>query len=155
MRTHRHVAFFALACIATVSPGRSLEHDFTWLEGHWCLTREGETVEEQWLKPSGGLVLGMGRTVKNGEAKGFEYTRIEYRDGVPQFIAQVNGAPPVAFKLTAIGAGWARFENPAHDFPKRVEYRRTGAGLHAEIAGPGEGGREKRIPFDYLPCRAP
>jgi len=30
------------------------------------------------------------------------------------------------------------------------EYRRTKAGLNAEIAGPGKGGKEIVIPFDYL-----
>ena len=54
--------------------------------------------------------------------------------------------------MTASGDDWARFENPAHDFPKRVEYRRTPDGLHAEIAGPGKGGKELVIPFDYYPA---
>ena len=60
--------------------------------------------------------------------------------------------PPISFRLTASGDNWARFENPQHDFPKRVEYRRTANGLHAEIAGPGEAGKELVIPFDYRPC---
>jgi hypothetical protein len=154
MQTHKLLAGLALVCITGASAGKTMVHDFTWLEGHWCQQREGETIEEQWLKPSGGLVLGMGRTVRNGEATGFEFTRIEYRDAVPQFIAQINGGAPVAFRLTDIGAGWARFENPAHDFPKRVEYRRAGTGLHAEISGPGKDGGTLAIPFDYLPCRA-
>jgi hypothetical protein len=154
MRIHTRLPLLAFACLAMASPGKSLVHDFTWLAGHWCLSRGAETVEEQWLEPSGGLALGLGRTVKNGRATAFEFMRIDHRDGVPRFVAQPDGAPPTAFELTAIGAGWARFENPAHDFPKRVEYRRTAGGLHAEIAGPGRDGREVVIPFDYLPCRA-
>jgi hypothetical protein len=154
MRIRTQIAFLAFAGIALASPGKSLVHDFTWLAGHWCLNRGAEIVEEQWLEPSGGLVLGMGRTVKNGRATAFEFMRIDQREGVPRFVAQPDGAPPTVFELTASGAGRARFENPAHDFPKRVEYRRAGAGLHAEIAGPGKDGREVVIPFDYLPCRA-
>ena len=137
------------------SSGKSLSHNFSWLAGHWCLRQGNVLIEEQWLAPRGGLMLGMGRTVKDGQATAFEYTRIEFREGVPHYIAQPGGAAPTAFKLTAVGGDWARFENPAHDFPTRVEYRKTATGLHAEIAGPGKEGRELVIPFDYEACESP
>jgi hypothetical protein len=127
--------------------------DFGWLGGHWCSEVRGELVEEHWLAPRGDLMLGLSRTTKAGRTTGFEFLRIENRDGSPHYVAQPGGVPPTAFRLTASGAGWARFENPTHDFPQRVEYRRTATGLHAEIAGPGEGGKESVIPFDYEPCR--
>jgi hypothetical protein len=125
---------------------------FDWLAGHWCMAHGDELVEEYWLPPRGGMMLGLGRTLASGEARAFEFLRIELRDGWPTFVAQPNGVPPTPFRLTASGPGWARFENPEHDFPKRVEYRRTGQGLHAQIAGPGTDGRERVIPFDYRPC---
>jgi hypothetical protein len=127
---------------------------FDWLAGHWCMEKDGQVVEENWLPARGGMLLSVGRTVAAGRVSSFEFLRIELRDGVVTFVAQPNGTPPTAFRLTAAGADWARFENPQHDFPRRVEYRRTGAGLHAEIAGPGEGGGERVIPFDYRPCGA-
>jgi hypothetical protein len=91
--------------------------------------------------------------VKGGKTASFEYLRIEWKDGIPSYVAQPQGNPPVAFKWVAGGADWARFVNPANDFPKRVEYRKTQDGLYAEIAGPGEGGKELVIPFDYKACR--
>jgi hypothetical protein len=124
-----------------------------WISGHWCQDDGRQRIEERWLDPRGGLLLGAGRTVVDGKATAFEFLRIEVRDGAVTLLAQPNGAPPVPFRLTASGADWGRFENPAHDFPKRVEYRRTATGLHAQIAGPGRDGREQVIPFDYLPCR--
>ena len=123
-----------------------------WLVGHWCGDRKGDFIEEHWLDARGDVMLGVSRTVRGGKTRNFEFMRVEMADGVVTFIAQPQGEPPVPFKRTAGGADWARFENPAHDFPTRVEYRRTATGLHAEIAGPGEGGRERVIPFDYLPC---
>lgn len=128
--------------------------DLGWLTGHWCGEREGDFIEEQWLATRGDVLLGLSRTVRGDRTRSFEYMRVELQEGVVTFIAQPQGLPPVPFRRTAGGADWARFENPAHDFPKRVEYRRTAAGLHAEIAGPGEDGRETIIPFDYLPCEA-
>jgi Domain of unknown function (DUF6265) len=131
----------------------ALATELDWIAGHWCMDKGTEHIEEQWLPARGGLLLGMGRTVTAGRARSFEFLRIETHSGKPVLIAQPGGVPPTLFALTASGQGWARFENPQHDFPKRVEYRRTAQGLHAEIAGPGEGGQETVIPFDYQSCK--
>lgn len=50
------------------------------------------------------------------------------------------------------GENWVVFENPQHDFPKRIEYRRDGTALKASISGPGDDGKILRIPFDYRRC---
>jgi hypothetical protein len=116
------------------------------------MEKDGRFVEEHWLPARGGMLISVGRTVQDGKVRGFELLRIEQRDGVVTFVAQPDGAPPVPFRLVASGPDWARFENRAHDFPQLVEYRRVATGLHASIAGPGTGGRERTISFDYLPC---
>jgi len=124
-----------------------------WFVGHWCSDRNGEFIEEEWLAPKGDLLLGLSRTIKGAKTVSFEYLRLEWKDGIASYIAQPQGNPPVPFKWVAGGADWARFENPANDFPKRVEYRKTKDGLHAEIAGPGAGGKQLVIPFDYKACQ--
>jgi hypothetical protein len=127
-----------------------------WLSGYWCSESGGRLIEEYWLPAHGdpGLMIGLSRTVKGGKTVNFEFLRITLDAGGANYLAQPQAVPPIAFRLTAKGEGWARFENPQHDFPKRVEYRRTPGGLHAEIAGPGEDGKERVIPFDYKPCAA-
>ena len=126
--------------------------DFGWLSGHWCTGSADELIEEYWFPSKGDPMLGLGRTLKSGKTVTFEFMRISHVGGVTDYLAQHDGAPPVAFRLTAAGTNWARFENPQHDFPRRVEYHRKPDGLHAEIAGPGEGGKELVIPFIYRPC---
>jgi len=125
---------------------------FEWLSGHWCGERGGEAIEELWLPPNGDLALGVGRTIKGGVTTSHEFLRIQTRDGATRLTALHDGQPPTAFALAASGADWARFENPEHDFPKRIEFRRIPSGLHAEIAGPGKGGKETVIPFEYRRC---
>jgi hypothetical protein len=125
---------------------------FDWLSGHWCAEGGGQLLEEFWLPPEGSLALGVGRTVKNGVTASHEFMRIETRAGVTNYIAIHDGQPPTAFRLTTSGSDWARFENPQHDFPKRVEYRRVSSGLHAEIAGPGQDGKEQVVPFEFRRC---
>jgi hypothetical protein len=123
-----------------------------WIAGHWCTVSGGQVIEELWLPPHGGVAIGVGRT-RTGEATtAFEYLRILEVDGVLSYVAQPGGNPPTVFRQVAGGDHWIRFENPAHDFPTRVEYRREGDALHAEIAGPGEDGEEQVVPFDYRRC---
>lgn len=140
-------AFIPLAAGADSRPA-----NLDWLVGHWCGGGDGKFIEEHWLDARGDVLLGLSRTVRGPKTASFEFLRIEWLDGVPSYIAQPQGQPPVSFKLKASGQGWARFENPEHDFPTRVEYRRTQDGLHAQIAGPGKDGKEMAIPFHYTAC---
>lgn len=124
-----------------------------WMAGSWCLSRNGEQIEEVWLAPAGGLMLGMGRTTAgSGQRTHFEFMRIELRDGTTTYLAQPQGRLATAFKLIEADSSSARFENPAHDFPKRIEYRRDGNAMRAEIAGPGRDGKERVIGFDFVVC---
>jgi hypothetical protein len=157
MNTNNLTALVA-ATLAGVAPTAAVSADskpvdLGWFVGHWCSERSGEFIEEEWLAPKGDVLLGLSRTVKGPKTASFEFLRIEWTHGIPSYIAQPQGNPPVPFKWVAGGADWARFENPANDFPKRFEYRKTKEGLYAQIAGPGEGGKELVIPFDYKACR--
>jgi hypothetical protein len=144
--------FLAAAVHDTMAADDPPARRFDWLSGHWCGERAGELLEEFWLPPEGDLALGVGRTVKSGVTTSHEFLRIETRDGVTSLTAFHDNQPPTPFKLTAAGADWARFENPQHDFPKRIEYRRTASGLRAEIAGPGKDGQQAVIPFEFRRC---
>ena len=57
----------------------------------------------------------------------FEFMRIEERADGLVFIAHPSAGPGVEFQRTACAPGLLRFENPKHDFPQLIEYRRTGA----------------------------
>src|SRR4051812_20714346 len=149
----RHITILSTMLLAAMSTGaESPARSFDWLSGHWCMQAGGELTEEFWLPDEGDVALGISRTVNSGRTKSVEFMRIEIRDGVTQFVALLEGQPPTSFRLTGSGRHWVRFENPAHDFPRRVEYRLSDAGLHAEVAGPGQDGKERVIPYDYRRC---
>lgn len=138
----------AVLCADAAEPGLP-----SWMAGRWCGGSGGTSIEEVWLPPSGGYMIGLSRTVVAQQRREeFEFLRVAIREGVPTYLAQPQGGPVVAFRQTQAGEQSMRFENPAHDFPTRVEYRRTAGGLHAEIAGPGKDGRERVIGFDYARC---
>jgi hypothetical protein len=122
-----------------------------WLAGHWC--GDGSPrVEETWLPPVGGALHGISRTIAHDRVQAFEFLRIAEHEGALSYLAQPGGRPATAFRWTAGGADWARFENPQHDFPTRIEYRREGDALHAEIAGPDDAGGEQSIGFRFTRC---
>jgi hypothetical protein len=123
-----------------------------WMEGSWCASDGDQRTEETWMLPQAGEAIGMSRTVEGGRQISYEFMRIAKLNGKDTLLAQPNGEPPTPFERTAGGADWIRFENKKHDYPQRIEYRKTGDGLHAEIGGPGAGDKEEVIPYEYTRC---
>jgi hypothetical protein len=113
--------------------------DLGFMTGSWSLTREGSVVEEHWTKPSGGTLFGIGRTTRGDRTLAFEFLRIEgRRDGI-YYLASPGGRPVTAFKLRQFAKDRVVFENPAHDFPKRIAYWRENERLCAEVSGTAKG----------------
>lgn len=113
-----------------------------WLAGCWSAERAEAGSIEQWTAPAGGLMLGLSRTLRGARVVEFEFMQIRaLADGRVLFIAQPGGQAPTSFTLQPAAAdGGAVFENPAHDFPQRVIYRRGSDGsLAARIEGLRDG----------------
>jgi hypothetical protein len=118
-----------------------------WLAGRFTSTQGKVTMEEHWGVPAGGAMLGTARTVSEGKMASFEFLRIVERDGGLVYVAQPGGGNPVEFVLTEISATRALFENPLHDYPKRIVYERVGEdGLVTEISDTG-GARAHRAEY--------
>lgn len=121
-----------------------------WLSGQWKSAGEQVQIEEHWTDVAGGTLLGVSRTVRGEKTAFFEYLRIEARGGQIYYIALPGGrAPGTAFRLVKLEGQEAVFENPMHDFPKRIIYRLADDGtLTARIEGDGTE-REKPQEFRY------
>ncbi len=129
--------------------------EFDWLAGHWCGGTEQRKIEEVWLPQAGGVLLGLSRTLSGDSLESFEFMRLVPSGKDAGFHVQPNGVPATLFTISSQGRGWVVFENSAHDFPNRIEYRSEGDALHAVISGPGEDGTQLQIPFDYQRCKPP
>lgn len=120
-----------------------------WISGDWQTAPGGRAqIEEHWIQPAGGTMLGMSRTVAGGKTAEFEFLRIEQREEAIYYVAQPKGrCPQTDFKLTRVTAQEAVFENPTHDFPKRIIYKKTAEdSLTASIDG-GEGTKQMTFAF--------
>lgn len=127
--------------------------ELAWMSGGWQTAAGGRAqIEEHWMAPSGNSMIGMGRTVAGGRTVEFEYLRIEERDGQIYYVASPKGrCPGTDFKLTRLAAQEAVFENPEHDFPKRIIYRKNSDGsLTASIDGAAG---TKSMTFTYRPMK--
>jgi hypothetical protein len=137
--------------IAMPAPAKAAIADIAWLAGAWVGTRSsGSSIEERWSPPLGGAMLAVSRTVNtSGKMVAFEYLRIVERDGGLVYIAQPGGAKATEFVLTDLTTTRAVFDNPRHDYPKRIVYELSaegGGGLTATI-GFMKGGTPRRFEF--------
>ena len=126
--------------------------DISWISGDWQSEPGGKTqIDEHWTSVAGASMLGMSRTVAAEKTVEFEYLRIEQRaDGIYYVAHPKARCPGTDFKLTRASATEAVFENPQHDFPKRIIYRKTGAdALTASIDG-GEGTKAISYPYKRI-----
>lgn len=64
----------------------------------------------------------------------WETFKLYSEEGVRKYVSNVQGQDPVTFTETD---PWV-FENPAHDFPKRIEYKLTSSGDLAVAVGEEE-----------------
>ena len=106
------------------------------------------------MKPAGNIMLGMSHTVVNGRTGEHEFMRIAQEDdGSIFFIAKPSGQKEARFKLMNVSDREARFENPEHDFPQRIIYRRDGDSLVGRIEGISKGEeRYVEFPLQRIAC---
>lgn len=99
-------------------------------------------------------MLGMGRTVKAGVVEDYELMIIRAKDGRVDYEAHPMQQAASVFTATVISDTLLQFENPRHDFPKVVSYRRHGAdSVVARIAAsPAPGGQQVLFPYVRVAC---
>ncbi|MBX3117616.1 MAG: hypothetical protein KF784_01005 [Fimbriimonadaceae bacterium] len=132
------------------TPAKAVIGDLGWLSGAWVGTRgTGGAIsfEERWSPPKGGAMLATSRTVSRDRMSAFEFLRIVERDGGLVYIAQPNGSPPTEFVLTELSGKRAVFDNPRHDYPKRIVYELSAEGVLTATIGFTKGGSPRRFEF--------
>lgn len=114
-----------------------------------------KTIEEQWTAADSDLMLATTRYLDDntGRTRGWEFSRIVADSGRITLFPAPLGTPQGRFRMAPSRAGEARFEDPAHDFPKRIIYRRVDARtLEVSLDG-GEGSHQAmELRLDRVPC---
>ena len=132
------------------TPAKAAIGDLAWLAGAWVGTRSsGSTIEERWSPPLGGAMLAVSRSVNtSGKMSAFEYLRIVEKDGGLVYVAQPGGKTPTEFVLSEWSKSRAVFDNPRHDYPKRIVYELSAEGRLSATVGFMKGGTPRRYEFE-------
>ena len=142
------VVFAGLAGGASAQGPQGIER-VAWLQGCWALTTADRIVEEQWMVPRAGSMLGMSRTVRGNKLLSYETTLIREQGERLTFEAHPSGQPAATFLSTSVSGSRIVFENPQHDFPQQVGYERNANGLLGWIEGT-QNGKTRRVEFPYV-----
>lgn len=125
---------------AIVAANRALDQ-IAWMAGSWEVVHDPVPgappawTEEFWTAPRGAIMLGLGRRGQGARLGTWEVMRIAADDhGRLSLHAQSEGEAGVAFALVRSSASEAVFENPQHDYPQRISYRREGDRMTATIS---------------------
>ena len=122
-----------------------------WLAGSWRLEKNSQVVDEQWMVPAGGVMLGMQRTLERGKVREFAFLQIrEGPGGSLFFVRQVSGQKEAAFQSKTLTDTAVVFLNQLQDFPQTISYTLQPDGsMVAAEEGTGADGQPKRIEIAY------
>jgi hypothetical protein len=138
---------------ADVTPCSHLE-SVAWLLGTWRAESRDTLITESWIAVSDTTYEGRGvtRSRTDGSVRDEEDLRLmAMGDGIFYVAKVAHNERPVAFRLTSCADGRFVFENPAHDFPRRIEYRRVDdARFEAHVSDGGS--RGFRLEFSRSPA---
>lgn len=145
--------FVLLPFLAHAQDQKASTESLGWMAGCWEMSARGGAmvVSEQWMKPAGGTMIGMSRTVSGGKTVAWEFIRIVTDpEGISYVAKPHQNKEETAFKIAKWSATELVFENLAHDFPQRIIYRNGGPdSLFARI----EGNRNGKLSGMDIPMR--
>ena len=125
---------------------------FKWVVGTWKINTVNGTVCEIWGSGNDSTLNGKSFYIKpNKDTVPQETLQIAFRNGDWYYISQVvgqNNNQSVSFKIIFQRGTEFISENPAHDFPQRIAYRRIKQQLFASIEGKNKGKYSKQN-FDF------
>jgi hypothetical protein len=117
-----------------------------------------KTIEEHWTAADSDVMLATTRYLDDhtGRTRGWELSRIVADSAGIVLFPAPGGNQQGRFRMAATGAGEARFEDPTHDFPRRIIYRRVDARHLLVRVDRSEADREaQEYRFESVACPAP
>jgi hypothetical protein len=123
--------------------------NFDWLLGDWHRSNEqpGKETFEHWTKVSDVEYVGLGYTMQLNDTVWKEDIKLIYTEEGWQYkVIVTESSEPTIFLLTSMDQQSFRCENAQNDFPKVIEYARSGNNINAVISG-----GDMEIPYEFEP----
>ena len=126
----------------------------SWMTGCWERTVDDFVIEERWMHPRWGAILGLSQTIEAGETIGYELMKIETTATGVVFYADLLGQDPVEFTATNLSTDSASFENTERDVPRRITYTRADADALVAQIDDGAPGEPIELTYHRFTCEA-
>ena len=114
-----------------------------WLVGSWEQKLPDGTLVESWTKENDSTFSGKSYFVKDKDTIHAESVVLTQKKEELFYIPTVTGQnndEPVTFKLTSDIENIFTFENPAHDYPQKITYKKVNdSNMLASISGKQQG----------------
>ncbi|MDR6922673.1 MULTISPECIES: DUF6265 family protein [Chryseobacterium] len=151
MKSKLILAIIAILTAGSWAQQQSELKKMEWLLGTWETKTPKGSLYETWTRKSNFEFQGKSYFLKNKDTLLFETVQLVEKDKKLHYIVSVkkqNGGFPVSFVSKNTSEEKATvFENPLHDFPQAISYKKTGKdSLLAEISG-SKHGREMKQQF--------
>ena len=137
----KNLPIVLLLLAACATQAQSDLSKLNWLTGTWQRTnaKPGRSGMEIWQKTTDTELTGRGINLKGIDTTFVEKLKIIIKGKDIYYVADVpENKETVLFKLTNQSPTSLTFENPQHDFPKKIVYELTGTKLKATISGDGK-----------------
>lgn len=124
-------------------PRYELLQQASWLLGSWQSELPEGTIVEEWKTLNDSVFSARSFFVSGKDTSFGETITLEQKGEELYYIPVVkdqNQGKPVSFRLTSPAGAELAFENPEHDFPQRIVYRKTAEdSLMTEVSGTMQG----------------
>lgn len=147
MKPHFIFVLFLATLLPSCQPTNALDQA-SWILGTWEQRTSRGSLYEQWKTRDAHAFQAISFFLKKGDTIILETVTLREEAGQLYYepsVTNQNDGLSVQFTLQAISPNNMVFENPVHDFPQRIEYRRiTQDSLVATISGMQDGRKESR-----------
>jgi len=114
-----------------------------WLQGHWEQKLPEGLLVENWKKENDSTLSGETYFINTKDTMHYESIKLTQNEEELNYSATVTGQnndQPIDFKLTSDNDRTFDFENPTHDYPQKISYKKiSDTQLSATISGKQQG----------------
>lgn len=135
------------------SPKVNKLEQLNWVLGTWVMETPDGTFTEYWERTNDSIYAGHGMLVSaKGDTLFSERIKVEQSGDTVYYkpvISRQNDGKETVFTEKLLADNEVIFENPAHDFPQRIIYKKpTDSTLYARIEG-RQDGRDRSEEYQY------
>ena len=138
--------------VFSISAAAQKTEQVKWLAGIWKINTGKGVIVEEWKLLNDSTLAGKSYFIQNStDTIPQETIELSFRNGDWYYIPTVknqNNTQPVPFRIIFLRGTEFISENPSHDFPQRIAYRRMNNQLFASIEG-RKNGKYSKQNFDF------